>query len=247
MRARHRHLNQRDAGAGLVFDARYITDVGNNDPLSTWSDRSRNAWNATQSGVARPTYLASDLNGNAAVSFSQQQMPVSSSANGYFQNKSNGSIFCIAKSTSVGGEANHWIFGFSLATGAAQPRIVVQTKRSTTQTFHFAGRRLDTEGLTIINSTIPSTNYSVLDCEADWANGLVYLAVNGSSFNTSFASNGSTSNTASQGGGFGGSTNIASRTNANIAFAIAFNEAITPALRKRLRHSAAYSFKLSCN
>jgi hypothetical protein len=247
MRARQRHLNQRDTGAGLVFDARYITDIGNNAPLSTWSDRSRNAWNATQSGVARPTYLANDLSGNAAVSFSQQQMPVSSSANGYFQNKSNGSIFCVAKSTSAGGETNHWIFGFATAAGAAQPRVVVQTKRSTTQTFHFAARRLDADGLTIINSTIPSTNYSIVDCEADWANGLAYLAVNGSSSNTSFASSGSTSNTASLGGGFGGSTNTASRINGNIAFATAFNEAITPALRKRLRHSVAYSFKLSCN
>jgi hypothetical protein len=247
MRARHRHFNARDAGAGLVFDARFISEIANNTALGTWPDRTRNAWDATQSGVARPTYLSSDLNGNAAVSFSQQQMPVSSSANGYFQNKSNGSIFCILKSTSTGGETNHWGFGFSTATNLAVTRLAIQPKRSTTQNYYVAARRLDADAQVLLDSSTDSTNYSVVDCEADWTNGLLYLAVGGTSASGSFAASGNTSNAGSLGAGFGGSTSASSRLNGNVSFASAFNEAMTAALRKRLRHSAAYSFKLSCN
>jgi hypothetical protein len=56
MRARHRHFNPRDAGANVVYDARYISGVSIGGSVSTWPDRSRNAYDATQTtGANQPT------------------------------------------------------------------------------------------------------------------------------------------------------------------------------------------------
>jgi hypothetical protein len=117
MRARQRHFNARDADAGAVFDARFISGVSNNTALSTWPDRSRNAWDATQSGAARPTYLASGLNGQPVVSCNSQFMPFSGGA--LFQNKSEGYMLVVCRSASTGGSTNHIAFGWTTAEAPA--------------------------------------------------------------------------------------------------------------------------------
>lgn len=70
MRARQRHLNPRDLGAKCAFDSRVISGLNNNDSVTTWSDRTANAYDASQSTAAKkPTYKTNELNGNPAVSF----------------------------------------------------------------------------------------------------------------------------------------------------------------------------------
>lgn len=69
MRARHRHFNQRDAGAIVALDARRIEGLSNNDPVSTWSDVSRSANNATSSLTSRPLYKTGQSGGNPALNF----------------------------------------------------------------------------------------------------------------------------------------------------------------------------------
>lgn len=66
---RQRHLNPRDAGAVLVLDSRFIAGLSDNDPISTWYDRSRLNNNATQSGTARPVYKTSIQGGQPVVRF----------------------------------------------------------------------------------------------------------------------------------------------------------------------------------
>jgi hypothetical protein len=69
MRARHRHFNARDAGAGLVLDARYINQ-GNATSVSTWVDRGLGGNNATQTNAGnQPTYQSGAIGGQAAVRF----------------------------------------------------------------------------------------------------------------------------------------------------------------------------------
>jgi len=70
MRARQRHLNPKAAGAALVLDARYITGLNNNDAVTTWSDRSGNAYDPTQSNSSwKPVYKTGQINGNPVVTF----------------------------------------------------------------------------------------------------------------------------------------------------------------------------------
>lgn len=69
MRARHRHFNAKDAGAACVYDARYISGLANNDAVSTWSSRTGTN-DATQGTAAnRPTYKTNQFNGNPVVEF----------------------------------------------------------------------------------------------------------------------------------------------------------------------------------
>jgi hypothetical protein len=70
MRARQRHLNPKAAGAALVLDARYITGLNNNDAVTTWPDRSGNAYDPTQStGFQRPVYKTNQISGNPVITF----------------------------------------------------------------------------------------------------------------------------------------------------------------------------------
>lgn len=69
MRARHRHFNPRFAGADLVLDARYI-DQSDNTAVSTWADRSGNAYNATQATAGnQPTFQTAKQGGCGGVDF----------------------------------------------------------------------------------------------------------------------------------------------------------------------------------
>jgi hypothetical protein len=69
MHRRARHFNARDAGASLVLDSRFITGLSDGDPVSTWSDRSGNGNNATSSGGARPLYVTTIQGGQPVVRF----------------------------------------------------------------------------------------------------------------------------------------------------------------------------------
>jgi hypothetical protein len=82
MRARHRHFNMRDAGAIASYDSRFISGLSNNDPVDTWNDRTRSANNATQTGGDRPIYTISAINGLPALNLAVgKHMAISSITN----------------------------------------------------------------------------------------------------------------------------------------------------------------------
>lgn len=57
MRARQRHLNARAAGAKLVLDSRRITGLSDGDAVGQWDDVSGSGWNVTQSdSTKKPLY-----------------------------------------------------------------------------------------------------------------------------------------------------------------------------------------------
>ncbi|MBU6183308.1 MAG: hypothetical protein KGR46_10930 [Verrucomicrobia bacterium] len=69
MRARHRHFNPKDAGAGMALDSRFMTGT-NGSGVSSWSNRANSSNNAAQSTVAeQPIYETGSLNGNPGVKF----------------------------------------------------------------------------------------------------------------------------------------------------------------------------------
>ena len=82
MRARHRHFNMRDAGAIASYDSRFISGLSNSDPVDTWNDRTRSANNATQTGAARPIYTTTAINGLPALNLAVgKHMNISSITN----------------------------------------------------------------------------------------------------------------------------------------------------------------------
>lgn len=69
MRARQRHLNARHAGAMFVLDARFI-DQSDNTAVSTWSDRSGNGYDVSQTtGANQPTLQTQEQGGSSIVRF----------------------------------------------------------------------------------------------------------------------------------------------------------------------------------
>lgn len=65
---RVRHFNPRDAGGLAVWDARFHT-ANDGDAVATFASRGASANNATASGTARPTYKTAILNGNPVIRF----------------------------------------------------------------------------------------------------------------------------------------------------------------------------------
>jgi len=69
MRARHRHFNPRDAGAGMALDSRYMTGT-NGSGVSSWPNRANSSNNAEQaSSSVQPIYETGSLHGNPGVKF----------------------------------------------------------------------------------------------------------------------------------------------------------------------------------
>jgi len=81
MSRRQRFLNPAHAGAVIALDSRFITGLSDGDPVSTWTDRSPNANNATQSGVARPIYKTGIRAGQPVVRFNGTTSTMSSALN----------------------------------------------------------------------------------------------------------------------------------------------------------------------
>jgi hypothetical protein len=68
MRARHRHFNPKTAGATLVLDARFLT-ASNDDAIGTWTSRT-GINDATQATAAsKPTYKVNMSGGQPALYF----------------------------------------------------------------------------------------------------------------------------------------------------------------------------------
>ena len=70
MRARQRHFKPKSVAATAAFDARYISGLSDGNAVSTWSDISGNATDATQSTAnSQPLYKTATLGGSPSVRF----------------------------------------------------------------------------------------------------------------------------------------------------------------------------------
>ena len=226
MRARHRHFNAAHCGGDLLLDSRYLA-LNNNDAVSSWTNRANASNNASQSGsTERPTYLTNQLNGNPAVSFDG---------------------------------SNDWVSW----TGAKVRFALTVYERTGTQARYGAlwGSTGGTEQLfgdssagtsnTWIDHSVANTQTST----AKWRDGT--WTYNGSAFDQN--AGGSVSQTASIVTALltDLSTNTISRTRerdfgSRVPFARVYQlftsqTNFANSIAKRIRHAAAFSFKISCN
>ena len=101
MRARHRHLNAKAAGASVVLDSRYITGLSDGSNVSSWSDRSGNSNNATTASNY-PTYETNEQAGNPVVRFVSSSSTRLSCSSAAFTGSGSRFLMAAYKSTSTG-------------------------------------------------------------------------------------------------------------------------------------------------
>lgn len=231
MRARQRHFNARDAGASGVYDARFISGLANDATVGTWSSRT-NSNDATQSTEAnKPLYKTNQLNGNPVVQYdgSNDQL-----------------TFAKLDATSA------WVLIVVKRTGANtfQNVISIQKVAGTAHTFQLGLHNDVPYGPVIFGNTSGSWAKGSTLKQNEWRSlYLVWLGGgssgsqyyngwdNGDAITLSNSSNvGASGNTTSFLGeiSFGGQIAL-------VVFALTDS---TNPLRKRISHSAAYSFKM---
>ncbi len=131
MRARQRHLNPASAAATIALDARFITGLNNNDAVTTWSTRTSNGRNATQSSASlKPTYLTAQQGGNPVVNFNLDYMTESTGVGG---STANFSAIIAFKSFNYNGNAGGGGAALSCGTSSTADLLLART-----QSLHFA-------------------------------------------------------------------------------------------------------------
>jgi hypothetical protein len=249
MRARHRHFNQRHAGAGVVLDARYINQA-DNTAVSTWSDRSGNGYDAAQATPAnQPTFQTAEIGGNPIVSFDGTNDNLTlAGAVAYLKNVGYGLLVAVVKDrTPTAGDGDHQLFFFSRDGSALQFRLGLGTRNTSANDFRAGARRLDADGFTGA-SVASNANYNILSALGNFSSGTVSILVNNKTEATSnLPSSGNTSNTDSNLVIIGGNGTPDGDAPIDVALLLAFNAALSDALRMRVHRSAALTYKISCN
>ena len=241
MRARHRHFNPRDAGANLVYDSRRISGLSNNDPVSTWNDISKNAYDATGTSTARPLYITQVQGGNPALRFDGSNDQLSIPSGPSLSTTAGFNVQVVIKQTAFNtqypnildfktNETNNWTFAFS---NQSPYQWILMGSAG-----NFARLRWNTTANTNTNILNVRYNGSGSSTAANWNlifNGLSQTLTSASSFapNSSDASIGAEQNN--------------SWNNADYYHISLINAEAHESLRKRLNHAAAYSFKIACS
>jgi hypothetical protein len=253
MRARQRHFNARDCDAALCLDARFITGLSDGNAVSTWSDRSRNAADATQTGANRPEYKEAIQGGQPVVRFdgTDDFFPMTTPLSAVFRNKSYGIVIATAKDRNpTGGRQSHFVF-FSTTPSSTAARVLLDTRIAGSNIFESRCRRLDADSPSLASVSPNDSNWHILASEQEWSNNTNRLRIEFTSRATATYSSGggSTSNTASANVEIGSGFNTTAQNAAPIDLGqlVVLNTATTESLVKRLHHAAAFSFKIACN
>lgn len=234
MRARHRHFTHKAAGAVVAYDGRYLTD-GDGTALQTWTDRT-GGYNATEAtSTKRPIVKtgANGINGQTAVRFDgidDDLQAASVPLNTFITVVVCGRFttakpFFIEHSASVSLNNGFYFYGANANSWEFKRNNATHADRGTTTWFGSSNGigclRYDGSGQFRLNGTVQTSGI-----------------IDGTSRSNSSVTD---------------SLNICSRNRASVfgdgllgAFAI-YDGKASDSMMNRLEHSAAYSFKISCN
>jgi hypothetical protein len=181
----------------LWLDATRINQA-NNTAVATWADQSGNGYDATQSTTAaRPTFIASGLNGLPVVRFdgTDDHLGLSGGALGLFKNVAGATIFIAVKYSATAVNASS--FFASNGTSATIARIQIRT--TTTPRYQVTARRLDADSSQNVgsNQATSTTNFVIHSAFFNYQNTLMQQYINGTldGEKTDFQTAGNTSNT----------------------------------------------------
>jgi len=240
MRARHRHFNQRDAGGVFVLDSRRISGLSDNDPISQWDDASRNTTNASQSTSSlRPVYRTSIQGGQPVVRFNVASNFLSATVTSDF-----GCLFCVGNIS-----ANIQKFA-GIITARVSPNSTLVSASSNNFGMTTTSGLQRSERLTgFLGNTSSVFAQGVSGSTSDFENFNGGLVVNNPFIICAFrASDVSGTHNFSIGRDtFQGADAPRALDDGDIAVIALLPSGITSSLRKKIEHSAAFSFKISCS
>jgi hypothetical protein len=250
MRARHRHFSPAHAGATIALDSRYGFSQADGSAVSTWEDRSTTNNDATQATPAnQPTYETNEVGGQPAVRFDGAD-DFLSYATSVFNFTDGATVIAVVKATSAASDYGSVIAEHNSNRSSLGCQLTVFPNNAIepcTDMYAPAGVRY--------NSTLANTTWQIVAWS--WSNWSTHRT-NG---NTRIAAGGTESTGAAYGGvdplsfsstrrAIGrfpdGGLTSGSMLQADMALVAKLPEC-GAALRKRLYHHAAYSFKLACN
>lgn len=184
-------------------DAASRTLVGS--AISQLTDKS-GAGNTVTQGTSskRPTLLTADLNGLDTASFDGSTDALSDGSNSVGRNVSALALAVLFKPDAV--NADRRIFNNATGTSAVNARVLVGFNASSE--FRVGGRRLDADSYVedvSVSAAAYAGQWTILVCCFDYAGANLAIRVNGAEESSgAYLTSGSTSNTASTGGGVGG-------------------------------------------
>jgi hypothetical protein len=210
----------------LWLDATRINQA-NNTSVATWSDQSGNGYDATQGGsAARPTFIASGLNGLPVVRFdgTDDTLTLSASSLGMLRNVAGATIFSVIRYST-----NATTEGLIFIANNTTSNFRVMMRKNSTSRFETYGRRLDSDTFqNVISSSINNSNFRIHSALFNFQNTLLQQFINGAldGQKTDFQTSGNTSDTDSNNIRIGNAVTVSSILNGDIAEIIVYNRAL---------------------
>ena len=242
MRARHRHFNFKGAGAVIHVDSRFISGLSNNDEVTTWGNRAAANDAGAISGVATPNYITGQLAGQPAVRFVSLDVLRFASAPASF---SESTIICTAKPISALGQDNNILYYGNSSDFSPNFNWVGIGKDFGSAKWTTGNFNNPSNGSVVGGSDYNTTSRIVTGITNDGGTSRLFIggSADGTAVSVAISINASALPIMGRRGGNVSNGYI----NADVYSVALLPSAVTASQRKRLEHSAAYSFKISCN
>jgi hypothetical protein len=221
-----------NANAGTITGAVWDNSEPFTEPIDDgtavrlWSDQSGNGYDATQSTTAaRPTYIASGLNGLPVVRFdgTDDRLALGASALGMLRNVAGATVFAVVKYPTAA-ESN--LLFISVGTSGGLGRLQMRSTSGTK--YNIQGRRLDADSAQGVTSNQNATaNFIIHTAFLNYSNTLLQQLINGGldGQKTDYHVSGNTSDTDSNAIAIG-AAGASSFLNGDIAEIIVYNRAL---------------------
>jgi hypothetical protein len=233
MRARQRHFKPKSVAATAAFDSRYISGLSDGNAVSTWSDISGNATDATQSTAnSQPIYKTETLGGSPSVRFDGSDDHLLHS----ITNATTCSIVVVlSRLSSQSSYRGLCAFGDSNSSGT----VMLLRMNSPTEWGTYTGVNA------ISNTTIATSSPTIMTTIDNAASG-------GSFFLKGVADGTWTSNSVGQlqkhiGGLYLPGLSAFQGSNVDMGAVYLMSVAMTDSVRKRIERGLGYSFKIACS
>jgi hypothetical protein len=234
MSRRHRHFNPKDAGATAAFDARYGIAVANDAGVDTWTNRVGSN-NATQTnGPKQPTFKNTGGNNNSpallfdgaadALTHSIAALGAPSLFMAVAQRTGGASFAPVAAFMPPNTSNYSIIYSNGYGTGANWGLVPTNSGQSILNAWR-------------ILSAKPASTATSNSSTTIWTDGANETTATGNRY----------AGDAGDRRAIGSSTGATDFFQGSISQVIAIPADVGNPLRKRLEHSAAYSFKIACN
>lgn len=251
MHRRSRHLNPKDAGAFLALDSRFISGVSDGSSISSWTSRTGSNDVSQATSGNQPVYKTNVYSGQPSVRFTKSSLQHMRTGNGPFGTTSNIWLLAVASVNNTTGTAtysyhavlNHGDFATYAGTTS---EIIFENKSRKWASTAASGSTPSS----VIDSANQSQNVASVATSQCAASSAINLNVNGVSIGNGSNLPGNINNISTPVGIGARGTGTVTQDDAldgDIGQVIYAASSFSSSLTKRLRHSAAYSFKIACS